>query len=185
MGFNLISPSQKDPKRKRIHIESGRVSLCSLSIVMLMLAHASVKVRSAAVLQGSVVALLRCLLLAFECKVKRNDRSEEEISNDFDNQVLYETITSMIDKLEKNVVCGVVGPTESFNKANKDSSLKSAADIERVVDPLSEKNFEFVVTGVDAPNVCPEARMEVLDFDNVDNEAHLGANAGSEDDALS
>lgn len=36
------------------------------------------------------------------------DWSEEEISNDFDNQVLYETIASMIDELEKNVVCGVV-----------------------------------------------------------------------------
>lgn len=36
------------------------------------------------------------------------DWSEEEISNDFDNQVLSETIASMIDELEKNVVCGVV-----------------------------------------------------------------------------
>lgn len=36
-----------------------------------------------------------------------SDRSEEEISNDFDNQVLSETIASMIDELEKNVVCGV------------------------------------------------------------------------------
>lgn len=79
--------------------------------------------------------------------------------------------------------CG--SPMESSNKANKDSPLKSAADVERVVDPLSEKNFEFAVTGVDAPNVCPAACMEVLAFDNVDNEAHLGANAGSEDDALS
>lgn len=39
--------------------------------------------------------------------------SEEEISNDFVNQVLFETIVSVIDELKKNAASGVVSPTKT------------------------------------------------------------------------
>lgn len=46
-------------------------------------------------------------------------RSEEEISNYFVNQVLSETIASVIDGIEKNVVCGLGSPSESSEKFDK------------------------------------------------------------------
>lgn len=39
--------------------------------------------------------------------------SEEEISKDFVNQVLFETIVSVIDELKKNAASGVVSPTKT------------------------------------------------------------------------
>lgn len=50
---------------------------------------------------------------------------------------------------------------------------------------MSGKISKCGVFRVDAPSVCPATHMELSTPDNVDNEAHLGANAGNEDDVLS
>lgn len=67
-------------------------------------------------------------------------RLEEEMSTDFVNQVLSETVAFVIDEIERNVASGVVSQLESSAKANKGSPLKCSADDEGVVKTLRGKD---------------------------------------------
>lgn len=67
-------------------------------------------------------------------------RLEEEMSTDFVNQVLSETVAFVIDEIERNVASGVVSQLESSAKANKGSPLKCSADDEGVVKSLRGKD---------------------------------------------
>lgn len=51
-------------------------------------------------------------------------RSEEEISNDFVNQMLFESIAFVIDDIEKDVECCLGSPSEPSEKTGKDTFLK-------------------------------------------------------------
>lgn len=67
-------------------------------------------------------------------------RLDEDMSTDFVNQVLSETVASVINEVKavgvRNVANGVVSQSKSFVKANKCSSFKCSTGVdEEVVNP--------------------------------------------------
>lgn len=96
------------------------------------------------------------------------------------NQVLSETVASVIDDVEKNVECDLGSPLESAEKSDKGASLKTID--KRVNDSVKENVRVKVVPEVDYAREVPEAQIEVPSPDDLDNKASSQTNTLSQED---